>query len=145
MSILLLRTLTRKSILGFGKYVDYKVQDMLDFSMHKELLNIYYTCRNIDFNQDIKDELCITKEREIDKKAKSDERYVNGFYTLISQCLTDFFSNKTEDEIILLRKNKMKNHKIEVKYHKMLTQHIINKDTSKGRLQTANHKKYPTP
>ena len=145
MSILLLRTLTRKSILGFGKYVDYKVQDMLDFSMHKELLNIYYTCRNIDFNQDIKDELCITKEREIDKKAKSDERYVNGFYTLISQCLTDFFSNKTEDEIILLRKNKMKNHKIEVKYNKMLTHLIINKDTSKGRLQTANHKKYPKP
>ena len=33
---------------------------------------------------------------------------------------------------------------IEVKYNKMLTQHIINKDTSKGRLQTANHKKYPT-
>ena len=39
----------------------------------------------------------------------------------------------------------MINHKMAVKNHKMLTQHIVNKDTSKGRLQKANHKKYPTP
>ena len=71
MSIVLLRTLTRKSILGFGKYVDLTVQNMLDTFLSKELLNIYYTCRNIDFNQDLKDELCIHGEREINKKEKT--------------------------------------------------------------------------
>ena len=76
MSVLLLRTVTRKSILGFGNFKDITIQNMIDMHMERELLHIYYTCRNIDFNQDLKDELCISGEREINKKEKQEERYI---------------------------------------------------------------------
>ena len=98
MSVVLLRTLTRKSILGFGKYVDMTVQNMLDTFLSKELLNIYYTCRNIDFNQDLKDELCIHGEREINKKEKQDERYIPNSYFYISECIREMSDKKTEEQ-----------------------------------------------
>jgi hypothetical protein len=96
MSVVLLRTLTRKSILGFGKYVDITVQNMLDTFLSKELLNIYYTCRNIDLNQDLKDELCIHGEREINKKEKQDERYIPKTFFYISECIKEMSEKKTE-------------------------------------------------
>ena len=74
MSVVLLRTVTKKSILGFGSYQDVSIQNMIDMRMEKELLHIYYTCRNIDFCQELKDELCISGEREINKKEKQDEK-----------------------------------------------------------------------
>ena len=98
MSIVLLRTLTRKSILGFGKYVDLTVQNMLDTFLSKELLNIYYTCRNIDFNQDLKDELCIHGEREINKKEKKDERYILNYGHYMYECLKEMAEKKTEEQ-----------------------------------------------
>ena len=42
MSILLLRTLTKKSIIGFGNYVDLTIQNLFDMNKHKDLLEIYY-------------------------------------------------------------------------------------------------------
>jgi len=98
MSIVLLRTLTRKSIIGFGDFRDLSVQNVLDLHRHNELLNIYYTCRNIDFNQDLKDELCIHGEREINKKDKSDTRYINNFWSYIRECLDEMNAQKTKEE-----------------------------------------------
>ena len=113
MSIVLLRTLTRKSILGFGKYVDLTVQNMLDTFLSKELLNIYYTCRNIDFNQDLKDELCIHGEREINKKEKKDERYILNYGHYMYECLKEMAEKKTEEQekIILGYRRKEKHFK----------------------------------
>jgi len=98
MSVVLLRTLTRKSILGFGKYVDMTVQNMLDTFQKKELLNIYYTCRNIDFNQDLKDELCIHGEREINKKEKSEKRYIDKTFYYIAMCIKEMAERNTESQ-----------------------------------------------
>ena len=113
MSVVLLRTLTRKSILGFGKYVDLTVQNMLDTFLSKELLNIYYTCRNIDFNQDLKDELCIHGEREINKKEKKDERYILNYGHYMYECLKEMAEKKTEEQekIILGYRRKEKHFK----------------------------------
>ena len=113
MSIVLLRTLTRKSILGFGKYVDLTVQNMLDTFLSKELLNIYYTCRNIDFNQDLKDELCIHGDREINKKEKKDERYILNYGHYMYECLKEMAEKKTEEQekIILGYRRKEKHFK----------------------------------
>jgi len=84
--VVLLRTLTRKSLIGFGAFVDLTVQNLLDTFRSRELLHIYYTCRNIDFNQDLKDELCISGEREINKKNNKNERYINETFLYISVC-----------------------------------------------------------
>jgi hypothetical protein len=72
--VVLLRTLTRKSIIGFGNYKDITVQNILDLRQHKVLLEIYYFFRNIDFMPDILQELFIIGERVVDKKIPK-ERY----------------------------------------------------------------------
>jgi hypothetical protein len=100
MSIVLLRTLTRKSIIGWGNFKDLSVQNLLDTFRHKELLHIYYTCRNIDFNQDLKDELCISGEREINKKEKQENRYNYPTDMYIGWCLKEMFSKKDEETLL---------------------------------------------
>ena len=47
--VVLLRTLTRKSIIGFGQYNDLTIQNLLDTRKQMDLLKIYYFFRNIDF------------------------------------------------------------------------------------------------
>lgn len=96
MSIVLLRTLTPKSIIGFGNYKDLTVQNLLDMRNHKALLEIYYFFRNIDFNQPLLEELCITNERIIDKKIKQEERTKKEYYFYIRLCLRDIINKETD-------------------------------------------------
>lgn len=72
---ILKRTLAMKSCIGFGPYKDVTVYQMISTRKEGFLIKIYYTCSNIDFNQEIKDELCITKDREIEKPSKSWEKF----------------------------------------------------------------------
>ena len=99
MSVLLLRTLTRKSIIGFGYFRDLTIQNLLDMCMHRELLSIYYNMRNIDFAQDIKDELCIYGDREINKKDKKEERFDKDSNYKIRCCIQEYLSKKTTKEL----------------------------------------------
>ena len=105
MSIILLRTLTRKSIIGFGDYTDLSVQNLIDTFRTKELLKIYYNFRNIDFNQDLKDELCISGEREINKKEPKEERFDNKSYLFIPWCIKLMLEKK--DQIQIEKENMM--------------------------------------
>lgn len=63
---------------------------------HKELLQIYYNFRNIDFCKELKEQLCIYGEREINKKDKSIERFVHTHF--ISLCLRDIIDRNNEEE-----------------------------------------------
>jgi len=65
-----LRKLTLKSKLGFGNLKDLTVNEILQRNKHRELLNIYYTLSNIDFDDDVKMELCLSPIRQIYKKGK---------------------------------------------------------------------------
>lgn len=116
MSVLLLRTLTAKSIIGFGAYRDISVQNLLDTYREKELLQIYYNCRNIDYCKELKQRLGITAEREINKKEKKEERYLKNSFYLINACLHEIIKDKTEDErskeLGMKRKFKIVNKKI---------------------------------
>lgn len=94
MSVVLMRTLTRKSIIGFGAYTDLTVQNLIDTFRHKELYSIYYNFRNIDFCQDLKDELCIYGEREIDKKKPNPDRFIKDAYKLIAMCMKEMIDKK---------------------------------------------------
>ena len=92
--IVLLRKLTRKSNIGFGDYKDMTIQNLLDLKRHKNLLEIYYFFRNIDYMPDILDELHIKNERVIDKKLQQDERVKKEYYFFISCCLNDIYNDR---------------------------------------------------
>lgn len=111
MSIVLLRTLTHKSIIGFGNYKDLTVQNLLDTFRARELLTIYYNCRNIDFCQELKDELCIYGIKEINKKEKKEERYIPATKAYISHCLKEMAEKRSEkqNQIYMGFKKKKKN------------------------------------
>lgn len=142
MSIVLLRTLTRKSIIGFGAYKDLTVQNLLDTYRTKELLNLYYTCRNLDFNQDLKDELCISGEREIDKKIQKEERYIENLYIYISWCIKLMMEKREQkqndqDNLMLYKLKKSKK-----KTQKMKEYNIARTVYSKGAMKAQNQQNY---
>ena len=93
--VVLLRTLTRKSIIGFSTFSDLTVQNLLDTKQHKKLLEIYYFFRNIDFMPDILEELCIIGERVVDKKIPK-ERYDKQNYVWIALCLRDIIDKQNQ-------------------------------------------------
>ena len=79
-----LRILTRKSKLGFGKWKDYTVQELLDLKRHMELISPYYKLTSINYIEDILIELKITPEYRIEKPSSNKEEYYrflneNGF------------------------------------------------------------------
>lgn len=139
MSIVLLRTLTRKSIIGFGWYRDMSVQNLLDLAKHKELLNIYYTCRNIDFNQDLKEELCISGERDIDKKNPSEKRYIKDGLRFQSICLKEIMNKMTEEQLAINTKVKLGSKQMDKKMKNRKTDMYSSLFNSKGRLKAVNH------
>ena len=108
--VVLLRTLTRKSIIGFGNYKDITVQNILDLRQHKVLLEIYYFFRNIDYMPDILEELCIIGERVVDKKIPK-ERFDKKNYVWIGMCLSDIIDRENQkfgkfESIRYAKKNK---------------------------------------
>jgi len=74
--MILKRTLTRKSILGFGysENRDLSVQMLLDLNRHYILISSYFNLDKINFTDDILDELGITEEWRIDKPGKNMEK-----------------------------------------------------------------------
>lgn len=70
-----LRTLTRKSKLGFGKYKDKTVQEMLDLKRTLDLISPYYKLTSINYTEDILNELKITEQYRIEKPSANKEMY----------------------------------------------------------------------
>ena len=81
--ITLLRKLTRKSMLKFGRYHDYTVQQILDTKGIKGLNTLtwyYYSAEAITFFDEILDELGITKAFRIEKPSNiTDWKIVNKY------------------------------------------------------------------
>ena len=73
MDIIRLRTLTRKSKLGFGKYSDDPIWFVLQ-NKHTQYLRWCYYCNStINFTDDILDEIGISKDYKIDKPGVNEE------------------------------------------------------------------------
>jgi len=62
-----LRTLTKKSKLGFGRHKDYTVQNLLDRRKHLDLVAAYYKLTSINFMEEILLELKIQEEDRVKK------------------------------------------------------------------------------
>jgi len=136
MSRVLLRTLTRKSIIGFGNYRDLSVQNLIDMARHKELLSIYYNFRNIDFNQDLIDELKIDKVYRIDKKSPQEERFIKDANKYIGHCVS-----------LIIEENREHLHRVRMsiaatdKKHKKLNRNTKDAmNTIKSRLKRKNQR-----
>jgi hypothetical protein len=98
--VTLLRKLTRKSIMRFGKYADLTVQDVIKLNRHKYLRWIYFNSSNIDFFEDVLDEIRIPLEFRISKPSKNPD--------LHSKCNDFILDNLTED----LKQKVLKNNEI---------------------------------
>lgn len=75
MSSILLRKLTKRSTLNFGKFKDYTVEHLFGMKKQIELTSIYFKLSTITFTDDILDELGITEEYRIQKPSKNVELY----------------------------------------------------------------------
>jgi hypothetical protein len=71
-----LRTLTRKSKLGFGKYQDYTMQELIDLGQFKILISVYYKLSSINFIPDILEEIGIVGDWVIQKPGIDKEKYL---------------------------------------------------------------------
>ena len=71
----LLRTMTRKSKLGFGKYKDLTIQHILDMRMPQVLTSAYFKLTSINYTEDILQEIGISKEYRIKKPSSDKEMY----------------------------------------------------------------------
>jgi hypothetical protein len=70
-----LRILTRKSKLGFGKWKDYTVQELLNLKKYMVLISPYYKLTSINYIEDILVELKITEQYRIKKPSSNKEEY----------------------------------------------------------------------
>lgn len=75
MSAILLRKLTKKSKLNFGKYKDYTVEHLFGMKKQIDLTSIYFKLSNITFMDEILNELDITEEYRIAKPSKNVQLY----------------------------------------------------------------------
>ena len=78
-----LRRLTLKSILGFGDNKDLCIGEMINAKKYKELISIYYLLSKIDFNDEIKDILCLDASRTIQKPGTNKELYLKNVYQIV--------------------------------------------------------------
>lgn len=85
MSNLLLRIMTMKSIIGFGYYPELTVLELINMQKHSELIKMYYMLEKIDFDDDVKNILRITKERTICKPGKDYIMYGQNIIKMIDE------------------------------------------------------------
>jgi len=93
MSRILLRTMTRKSIIGFG-YAgnrDLSVQMMLDIGRRKQLISSYFGLEKINYTVDILEEIGIYPNFVIDKpgKVKNIDEMVHEVYKYLYKDATE--------------------------------------------------------
>lgn len=75
MDRILLRRLTEKSVLGFGKFADSTVGHIIGYNQFNYLRWVYYNMSNIDFMPDVLDKLNVPVEHRISKPGKDPEKH----------------------------------------------------------------------
>lgn len=96
MCIVLLRRLTKKSKLQFGKHKHMTVNDLLSVNKHSVLIGIYYGLGNITFSDDVLEELLILEEDRIKKPGSDKEKIV----PMQQKWWAKFNENRTKEERI---------------------------------------------
>ena len=137
MTVLRLRTMTLKSVIGFGPFSDNTVGELIIMKKHKELIRMYYSLERINYNDEVKALLFITKEREIPKPGKDRANSTKLTY----QCLGDYYASCTpkSENALMLRANRSRKHKKEEeKWKADRVIYSINSKTTKYALARKN-------
>lgn len=123
-----LRVMTRKSIIGFGRYPDYRIDDF--FKMYKtwDLVSMYYKLSAVSFSDDVLNDLMITEERRIEKPGISPDAYREHAEAI----LLDMKAEQNEKEIMGLASSRKKCNRI---WGNAITNQIHNKQRNKNRNQ----------
>ncbi len=77
------RTLTLKSKFGFGEHFDKTIEHLINLNKKYYIAWVYYNNDIIDYNQEIKDMIGLSKEHEIPKPGRNPSHYdthKNVFY-----------------------------------------------------------------
>lgn len=99
MSAILKRKMTLKSKLGFGRYNDMRVSDIINIKNHagtQYLIWVYYTMKNMDFEEETLMRLRITPKFRIEKP---------GFSKKMMLVMKDEMFTEKEKEMMLKEKN----------------------------------------
>jgi hypothetical protein len=127
--VVLLRTLTEKSTLGFGQYFDMTVFKLIEMQRCQYLRWVYFNCSNVSFCESVLNELKITEEFRILKPGKN-----NNLYLEIQNKLREDLPDWKKEKIEKRAKNHSKAKTIHsVKSHKA--------ENYKSVLQRKNHGK----
>ena len=127
MDTIRLRTLTEKSIIGFGQYADLRVKDLISMNRTRDIRWIYYNCSMISFMPDILRWARIEECDEIEKPGvdrelyKSVNEYIEGFQ---AEYQREGAAKRAEKRI---GRSKMTKRNIDKRYF------------SKGSMQSRNH------
>jgi hypothetical protein len=99
--VILLRKLSLKSIIGFGKYSEWTVGKLIEFNKNHYLAYIYYTINGIDLLPEVLDIIKIPKKLKIDKPGENIELlkiYENTIFTkLKNKSKKRFIENQREN------------------------------------------------
>ena len=83
---MVLRKLTRKSQLNFGKFADFTIQDLLNIGNEEYLIWVYCSASHINFFEDILDELKIPLKYRLKKPAvNKDKKFISKLIHLNRQ------------------------------------------------------------
>ena len=74
-SHVVLRKLTKKSVIDFGRHNGYKVNDLIRTGKTQYLIWMYFNCSNLSFVDELLDELNIKKEWRIVKPGTDKEMF----------------------------------------------------------------------
>jgi hypothetical protein len=98
----LLRTLTRKSLMWFGKYEGLRIQQIIDLQKQTYLRWVYYNCNGVSFTKDVLEEIRIKEDRRIPKPGICPEIHDKISQENIGKM--DFKSKSHMNKVLRLRK-----------------------------------------
>jgi hypothetical protein len=81
----LLRKMTMRSLIKFGPTPELTVSELITLRRQKELLRMYFGYSKIDFDDEVKSELCIEGEFEIKKPGKDWKIFDTKLYYLLDK------------------------------------------------------------
>jgi len=128
-----LRTMTLKSKVGFGHLKNFMIGELIQMNRSKELLNYYYNLGMVNFNQEVKDLLCITPSREIPKPGKLPKEEASKKVYLCYRDILDKLTDIQRIKDISVVRRQLKDEK---KAKSIGTSNVFN---SKELLQGKNH------
>jgi hypothetical protein len=144
MSIVLLRTLTKKSIIQGGKHQGLQVADVL-LRSKISLIYSYFNYSGISFTSDVLDELHIAEEDRIAKPGKDVEKFKkyeerNHYLAAKSQALKSYDLKDINGGLVNVIKRKINKGKALAKYKGLIERERIT--YSKASLKAKNQNKW---